>query len=171
MPGGLAMWRTGHQVQSLLSPPTLSSGLWPGARLRISCSKIGLTAFGFGPAYCSRPGNSTDRPTNEGGIGRPTAARSTVNTLAPRGAAPAAAPALETVAASLPALERTAAMTAAAPAITATATSAAASQTRRLGGELLMVRGGKSVLLLRSTYLVGTDVGAGTTSPAKAGLP
>ena len=50
IPGGLRIPGTGHQVQSVLSPPRRSTGRAPGARLRINCSNTGLSAAGSWPA-------------------------------------------------------------------------------------------------------------------------
>src|SRR6202042_1745294 len=79
MPGGLATPGTGHQVQSLLSPPIRSSGAWPGARSRISCSNTGLTAFGSLPAYAKTAGYSNDSPRKPDGIVLPVGAALTVS--------------------------------------------------------------------------------------------
>ncbi len=72
-PGGRVTPATGHQVESLLSPPILSTGCWPGVRLRINRSNTGSTAAGLVPAYASTAGYSSERPRNPVGITAPLA--------------------------------------------------------------------------------------------------
>ncbi len=78
-PGGRATWGTGHQDQSVLSPPRRSTGVWSGAMASIRCRKTGLTASGLVPAYCTSVFISSDRPTKPDGTGLPTVAPVTVN--------------------------------------------------------------------------------------------
>ena len=78
------MSRTGHHVQSVLSPPIRRTGLCAGARFRTSCRNTGSSASGSLPAYHSTPRYSVDSPKNPAGIGLPTADRSTVTSGAAR---------------------------------------------------------------------------------------
>lgn len=75
------MCGTGHQVQSVLSPPILILGGCPGDRLEISCSNTGLIALGSEPAYASTARYSSERPRNPRGIGGPLSNRGRVRTV------------------------------------------------------------------------------------------
>ena len=78
-PGGRATLDTGHHDQSVLSPPSRSTGLCSGAMSSMRCRRIGLTALGLVPAYSSRDLISIERPTKPDGIGWPIAAPVTLN--------------------------------------------------------------------------------------------
>ena len=83
IPGGLRIPWTGHQVQSVLSPPRRSTGRAPGARLRINCSNTGLSAAGSWPAKLGIAQYSVESPTNPLGIVLPGAFVSTVRRIGP----------------------------------------------------------------------------------------
>src|SRR5262249_9588570 len=71
MPSGALMWGTGHQLQSVLSPPSRITGCAPGARFRTNCRNAGFNAFGSSPANDGIAHSSVDSPTNPLGITRP----------------------------------------------------------------------------------------------------
>ena len=93
-PAGLRMCGAGHQAQSVLSPPILITGAWPGVRLRMSCNSTGLTPRGSVPAYGSMAEYSNERPRNPEPIGRIGSGLPIVTTRAATGWPDPAAPAV-----------------------------------------------------------------------------
>src|SRR5689334_15981830 len=85
MPGGVLVWGTGHQLQSVLSPPKRITGWAPGARFRTNCTNAGFKAFGSVPANDGIAHSSVESPTKPLGITRPAAP--VVNTAGPPGSA------------------------------------------------------------------------------------